>query len=98
MHPSLLDNLKQFDISHEDGYYSTDVFLSAGLQSKIPLSQSELYMLAQLLIRKRTTGARISSGGSNTNARDDQDKSIAYVDVSLLKRVEVGDFLHAALV
>ena len=97
MHPSLLENLKQFDISHEDGY-STDVFLSAGLQSKIPLSQSELYMLAQLLIRKRTTGARISSGGSNTNARDDQDKSIAYVDVSLLKRVEVGDFLHAALV
>jgi hypothetical protein len=28
----------------------------------------------------------------------DQDKSIAYVDVSLLKRVEDGDFLHAALV
>jgi len=96
MHSSLLDNLKQFDISHEDGY-STDIFLSAGLQSKIPLSQSELYMLAQLLIRKRTTGARISSGGNNA-AMGDQDKSVAYVDVSLLKRVEVGDFLHAALV
>lgn len=90
MHPSLLKNVAAFLNADKvsNGMVSTPVFIQACEASHLPLSQSECYMLAQLLTRRRQLPP---------TSRGQPGPTEVFVDVALLQRIKTGDFLHAAL-
>lgn len=71
--------------------------------SKLPLSRSECYMLAQLLSRKPSLDIKANAWSKQpANPGDDYDSieisMNAIVDLKLLQRIKAGEYLHAALV
>ena len=90
MHPSLLRNVAAALNAEKGsrGMVSVEVFVRSSEASGVPLSQSECFMLAQLLTRTHRRPGQCGQPAAGA----------AYVDVALLQRIKTGDFLHAALV
>jgi hypothetical protein len=100
MHPSLVKNVAAFLNADKvsNGMVSVPVFVRASEASGVPLSQSECYMLAQLLTRRRQAPGAGSAAAAAGAAGTEGEQANSYVDVALLQRIKAGDFLHAALV
>jgi hypothetical protein len=80
---------------------TVDGFLASCAASLLPLSQSEAYMLAQLLSRRRLRGVNSSghTGHTHTGLHTVAEAVLSglYVDATQLRKIKQGEFLHAAL-
>ena len=103
MHQALLRNIADTlaASSTQSGMVSVQTFCTSSNASNLPLSQSECFMLAQLLTRRRPNNTAAAGGGSGASgggASGEGGPNNAFVDIALLQRIKTGDFLHAALV
>eukprot|EP01039_Chlorochromonas_danica_P008237 gene8237-9084_t len=79
---------------------ATEFTIKLASQSEAPLTLAETRLLAHLLVHRtasKSAGSGRGSWSNNTSLESQVDDETALLDVVLLKRIQGGDFIQAAL-